>query len=141
MSLALRHCALVALLVSAFGCGDSTTGPSQRVPLGQPFDLGVGESVVVEDELLLVSFDRVLSDSRCPLGVFCIQEGDAVVRVTPERLPNQVGVLTLHTQASLGDAGDFKGFRVRLVELAPHPIRDQTIAPGDYVATLEVTRP
>jgi hypothetical protein len=89
----------------------------------------------------VIRFDGVSSDSRCPLGVFCIQEGDAVVRVTARRLPNSESALTLHTQQGLPGTASFQGFRLSLVALRPRPLSGQAIAASDYLATLAVTRP
>jgi hypothetical protein len=134
-----RPLALAVLLAAATGCGDSLTDAWRRVALDQEFELRVGESAAVTDELLVITFDGVSSDSRCPLGVLCIQEGDAVVRVRARRLPKSEAVLTLHTQQRL--PATFQGFRLWLVLLKPHPLPGKAIAAGDYVATLRVTRP
>lgn len=128
------------LLAASFGCSDSLTGPSKTVALGRAFDLRVAESALVRDELLAVTFDGVTSDSRCPLGVVCIQAGDAVLRVTARRLPKTESSLTLHSELARGSA-TFQGFVIALVELAPYPKAGERIRASDYVATLKITRP
>jgi hypothetical protein len=104
-----------------------------------PFDLKVGETVVVEDQLLTVTFNGVTSDSRCPLGVLCIQAGDAVLSVGAVRLPDHGGAVELHGGPGQPDGARFQDFNIRLVELSPPRRMNATIASGDYVATLVVS--
>ena len=56
----------VVLIAACLGatCGDATQPTA--VPLDQPFDLRAGQSAVVPGGLK-VTFDRVVSDSRCPI--------------------------------------------------------------------------
>lgn len=131
--------ALVAL-VSGSGCG-SVAGPSRSVPVGRPFELRVGETVAVQDELLVLTFDRVSEDSRCPLGVLCIRAGDAQVELTAVRLPDHRQAVLLYAGAERRpDTATVEDFTLRLVELDPLQRMDRPIAPSDYVATLVVSR-
>ena len=77
---AARICILVSMLCA--GCAGNSTQPS-RTPLGQPFELQSGASAIL-DGGLTIRFDRVASDSRCPLDAICLQfhAGDAVVVVS-----------------------------------------------------------
>jgi hypothetical protein len=45
----------------------------------QPIALRAGETARFKD--FAITFTRVVSDSRCPLNVTCIQKGDVVVEV------------------------------------------------------------
>lgn len=130
---------MLALTLSA-AC-DSSTTPSRGVPFGQEFELQAGQAATIEDELLVVTFEAVTADSRCPIGVFCIQAGEAVVSLEARRLPSTTAQLVLKTQPEAETFGFFQGYEIRLVELKPHPRLGETIAPGDYVATLLVRRP
>ena len=129
-----------ALLLAVTAACDGASGPSRAVPLGGEFDLGAGESVAVSDELLVLRFDGVSADSRCPLGGFCIRAGDATVTLTARRLPAASATLTLNTDPGLRSETPFQDYRVRLVELNPHPRLNEPIAPSDYVVTLLVVR-
>lgn len=109
--------------------------------MGRPFELRVGETVAVQDELLVLTFDGVSEDSRCPLGVLCIRAGDAVVKLTAVRLPDHRQAVLLYSGAERRpDTVSVQDFTVRLVELSPPRRMDGTIAPSDYVATLLVSR-
>jgi hypothetical protein len=127
--------AFVSLLVTmAIAC--SPSGPTAR--LDANFVLAPGESARVTGADLSIRFIGVQGDSRCPADVVCIQGGDAIVRV--DVLPSTGGVKTydLHTGNSQpvrhGDVS------IALVELAPYPFASRPTQPGDYRATLRVTR-
>lgn len=57
----------------------------------------VGESVSVAGAGLSVTFTALVSDSRCPPGVQCIQAGNAVITVALARPGSAPVTLTLRT--------------------------------------------
>ncbi len=76
----------------------TTTVPKGRtVALGETFSVKVGESATIAGAGLTVTFTSVVSDSRCPPGVQCIQAGNAVVAVTVTRPGTGPVKLTLDT--------------------------------------------
>ena len=77
----------------------------------------------------------VLGYSRNPLA----SQGDALVHI----LVLEGGASSpyeLHTGDSSRATVTHKGARIALVELQPYPFSSRTIAPGDYRATLTVSR-
>ena len=110
-----RTIVLLAMVASA-AC-DSATSPSGTVPLGQPFELPVGQSATIGDELLTVSFQSVTADSRCPIGVLCIWAGEGVVALEARRLPSTTAPLVLKTDPESATVGQFQGYQIELVEL------------------------
>ncbi|MGE0815821.1 MAG: hypothetical protein AB7O28_13805 [Vicinamibacterales bacterium] len=126
-----------AALVAAIcmGCVNSPTGPSAE--LGREFTLAPGDTAQVEEAGLRVRFDRVEGDSRCPADAVCIQGGDAVVHVTVQT-DDRTRAYELHTGPMTPIVHE--GYTVTLVQLAPYPFSSRTIAPGDYRATLTVSR-
>jgi hypothetical protein len=133
---------LAASLLTFSACdGDGATAPSRNVKLGETFDLRASESAAVADELLVVTFDRVSSDSRCPLGVLCIRAGEGVVQLDLRRLPSNTKQVTLKTDPVAETEARFEGYEVQLLELLPHPVAGESIPAGDYVARLSVRRP
>ncbi|MEZ5291770.1 MAG: hypothetical protein R2745_11845 [Vicinamibacterales bacterium] len=117
------------------GCVTSPTGPS--VELGREFTLAPGDTAQLEAADLRVRFDRVEGDSRCPADAVCIQGGDAVVHVTVQTNGSS-RAYELHTGPMTPIVHD--GYTVALVRLAPYPFSSRTIEPGDYRATLTVSR-
>ena len=122
----------VLLLVSA-AC--SPTSPT--VGLNQEFVLAPAETSRVANTGLRVRFVGVFGDSRCPADAFCIQGGDALVRIEVSSGGGGAQTYDLHT-------GDMRpvmhdGFTIALVNLAPYPFSSRTIRPDEYRATLRVT--
>jgi hypothetical protein len=131
---------VVGLAVVLAGACSSVNGPSRSVPLNREFDLRVGETVAIEDQLLVLTFDGVTADSRCPLGVLCIRAGDAALAFTAVRLPNHKAALSLGVGDGQSDTATVQDFTVRLVQLSPPRRQDGTPSPSDYVARLVVSR-
>ena len=130
---------LAALLLLA-SCGHSPTEP-RTVALDGQFTLAPGQTAQVEGGGLRVTFETVSADSRCPVAVTCVWEGDAVV-VLSMRPSGAAGARSeLHTSGRYPAEAEAGGYRVRLVGLAPVPRESASPAPGDYRATLLVTRP
>jgi hypothetical protein len=126
----------VALLLLA-SCGTSPAAP-RPVRLAEPFTLVPGETAQVEGTGVAVTFESVSADSRCPMDVTCIWEGDAVVLVSAR--PATAAPRELHTSGRFATEAEVGEYRVRLVELAPTPRQGASPGPGDYRATLVVTR-
>jgi len=130
--------ARIFLVVSMLcaGCGGNSTQPS-HTPLGQPFELRSGASAML-DGGLTITFDRVASDSRCPMNALCIWAGDAVVAVSILGSGGGPVQRQLHTQD--GSEASYLAYSIKLLALAPYPRTDRQILPEDYVATLTVAR-
>ncbi|MGH7502836.1 MAG: hypothetical protein ACREL7_13910 [Longimicrobiales bacterium] len=131
----------LGLAACSSGPSDPNIAPNETVidaTSNVPFQLRAGEIARFQDQLL-IAFRNVSADSRCASDVQCVWSGDATVHleVTIARMAWSARDLHTHVEPH---AVDFRDYRIRLVGLAPNPISTQVIAPGDYVATLEVTR-
>jgi hypothetical protein len=134
----MRSLMLVFCLLAATSCDEqSPTGPSVR--LNERFTLAPSEVATVSDADLRVQFVEVTGDSRCPADAVCIQGGDALVHI---RVLDGGGSspYVLHTGDSSRAIVTHQQVRIGLVDLQPYPFSSRTIAPGDYRATLTVTR-
>ena len=117
---------------------DEKSPVAPTIPLSQRFALAPGDSATVDGLSLRVQFLRVSGDSRCPADALCIQGGDAIVHV---RITGTVTAdYELHTGGPPQSVVTPTGYRIELVELQPYPFSSRTISPGDYRATLVVTR-
>ena len=119
------------------GCAGSATRPGDT-RLGQPFELRSGASAIL-DGGLTITFDRVASDSRCPMDALCIRAGDAIVAVSISQGAGGPVRRELHTDP-VGSEASYLVYSIKLLSLAPYPRSDLQIGPGDYVATLTVGR-
>lgn len=135
----------VAATVSTATCATTPPDPSapetvREVALGQEFTLRSAESVRIAGTDLLVTFDRVTEDSRCPTNVNCIWAGNAVVRLATRVAGVALGPMELHTTTVDKRDAPVDGYRVQLVRLMPTRTEGTTITPDQYVATLSVVR-
>lgn len=121
-----------------------TPGPSpspKPAELGKPFELKAGEFATVGGAGLKVGFQGVSEDSRCPVNVQCVWEGDAAVEVTLEKPPATKATRILHTSARNPRETVYEGLKVRLKDLAPLPKEGATLDAREYRATLVVEAP
>ena len=107
-------------------------------PIDARVVLAPGETADIAPANIRVRFQGVLSDSRCPADVLCIQQGEAIVRIDIVASGGAPSTFDLHT-------GDTKPVRhhelsFSLENLSPYPFSSRTIASGDYRATLRVVR-
>ena len=76
----------VILLFTSCSSNSGPTLPNADffVSPGQPFLLRVGDTagVVIPTAIVLVRFDGVLEDSRCPVNVTCVQAGHALASLS-----------------------------------------------------------
>jgi hypothetical protein len=134
----MRRIALVLCLLGATACDEnSPTGPTVR--LNERFVLAPGETAVVDGSGIGVQFVSVSGDSRCPADVVCIQGGDAIVHVRVIERGSPFDY-QLHTGDSSRARVTHGALQLELLELQPYPFSSRTITPGDYRATLAVTR-
>jgi hypothetical protein len=124
----------IVLLAIAFAlaCGSDPVGPTVTTVGDTTFvKLPYGTSATAGD--VSVAFDRLLEDSRCPLGVTCVQAGTAVIQLT---LADASGSEVVDLELGLGI--DFGNHRVDLRDLTPYPGYGQLRDVRDYVAHLAV---
>jgi hypothetical protein len=124
--------ALIALVAAA--CFTSPTGPDAVV--GQPFDLKPGAVSVLPDGARL-RFERVQSDSRCPMDVMCVWAGDATISVTLNPAKGPTESHEMHTQPT-GSQISYANYTITLAALAPYPRSSQEVRAVDYIATFVV---
>jgi hypothetical protein len=85
-----------------------------------------------------VRFEGVSNDSRCPGDAICVWGGDAIVRVVVSS-SGSASTYELHTfDLKPVQRGDLT---ISLETLSPYPFASLgPIKPGDYRATLRITR-
>ena len=131
---------VMSLLLAA--C-DTSMEPSRKpivhAALNVPFTLDAGQSAILDDEELSVTFVRVLEDSRCPIDATCIYAGDATMSIRAV-LQGQAA-MTLNLTISAGANAVYEGFGFHAQQLLPGQLTGHTIPPADYDVQLLVDRP
>ena len=128
----------VILAIAVASCSSSckTKSTSAAAALPSEVVLAPGQEAAIEGTQIRLRFVRVLSDSRCPTDVVCIQAGQAVVLV--EVLENATVAARLELRDTGGDADRYSDLSITLVDLTPRPISTRPIDPATYRATLRV---
>jgi|GEM_PF-213124 len=115
------------------------TAPSKpdEARIGTPFDLPLGQSAQVGE--VLVRFDKVLEDSRCPANVVCVWEGRMKIQITVDIDGTGENPVQLALEGVRGDLAlqMVDRYAVRLEALNPYPGTIGNRKP-EYVATLQV---
>ena len=121
----------ILAIAAMFGCSNgSPTAPS----LGEK-TLATGQNIRIATGATL-SFDRVVSDSRCAAGVVCAWEGEVTVALT-------LGAASGATPFTLSDHDRTRivgGYRFELVAVQPAPVADRPIPPSAYRITIRISQ-
>ena len=109
----------------------------------QEFEIPVKGSVLSKDEKYLLRFDSVLTDSRCPEGVYCFWQGMAGVRLTITQNHFAPETLDLYTwnseRMNYCDSAEYKNLIIRLLELNPYPSTNVRYGYDSYKAKIIIT--
>jgi hypothetical protein len=87
------------------------------------------QSVIINNELTL-TFQEVVSDSRCPINADCIWEGDGEVKFVLEK-GNDSNNILLHTTLKPKYV-EFAGYQIKLKSLNPYPQTTDPIKAEEY---------
>lgn len=113
--------ALAAALLA--GCrGATDAGELVSARLERNFELYEGQSAAIGSEGIVVRFDGVLEDSRCPEDVLCGTAGNARIRVSAYQVSGgspEVLTLSYLEDGESGPYGFFGSYYVYLAELRP----------------------
>ena len=148
---------MLLLVIASLGAGckssktntQTSSGNNDATPIQSPSSpdshlvvLNQGQSTPLPQQPNdALSFIDVPQDSRCPIGVQCVWEGDATVTLAV--LPAGTSDTTwieLHTSTKFPTQGTYNGLNIRLQKLEPYPQKDMKIQLPDYVATRTIAR-
>ncbi len=129
----------VAILILFVFAACQADGP-RTVQLDRDFELPVGEQAHLAGSGLSVKFLSVIHDSRCPSGVDCFHQGEAVIEVLATR-DDRGKRLSLSTSPPRDTPPQdrYGPYRIQLTGLDPYPGTDRPGAGGSR-ATLRITR-
>jgi hypothetical protein len=127
--------ALSACRTTAVGLEDARCGG----PADSLLTLCVGQEVFAPDGVMRVALLGVRNDSRCPVDVVCIWEGNAEVDIGVAFGLGPTAPYVLNTGGGGAPRSvDIGTYRLTLVELRPAPVSTTRIPPDGYVASLRV---
>ena len=123
---------LFILILAFSGCNILDDEQEVTAQLGSSFVLQEGERAYFEEEKLFLTFLDVREDSRCPLEVECLWEGQISIEV--ELLPEGQSAETGLLEGFLGAGGQdslskrFTSYQLQIDLLTPYPEADQPVA-------------
>lgn len=134
----LKFLFLIGISFLTITCSDTPTNFNE-VELDKEFYIKVGDSAVFASQGLVIKFNSVEDDSRCPKGAVCVWEGNAAIVL---ELKNSLGdTLTSNLNTTIHPkAVNFSNFIIGLKSLTPYPKLDEAINYKDYVASLLVIK-
>lgn len=126
----LRFLPITALVFSFSFCAKQ-----EMLPV---YDLDYGETIEHDDQLRI--HFKSIADSRCPINVICVWEGQAEVGLDLVFDGDQVHPVTLIERAGHPDLADttVQGYYIQLLEVSPYPVDTEPIDPEDYTIRIRV---
>lgn len=109
-------------------------------PYDVPFELHFGDSVAVGPDGLVVGFEEMVQDSRCPADVTCVWAGDAEAALFAEYPTIGVDRFSLHTHRDFDQEIQKDIWLITLLQVSPYPqLANVPIDPDDYRVKLVVS--
>ena len=135
---------LIGIVLGCLGCASNEpteTGGPPPVLTGGP--LSIGEQIAVTEIEASLRFDDLLEDSRCPVDVHCIWEGNARLSLTLLSGQHEEIPFLLDTSPNVPGGSSQTRFLYRdhtifIAQLQPEPRSDVSRSPEDYRLTIGV---
>lgn len=120
-----------ALLVGFISACNSPAYDYRKQPTVTEITVPVSKTVKAGTTGLSVRFDKIESDSRCPINARCVWGGVAVVQATVNNGQGDSKVVRLSTvnYEDINNAEKAFGKRITLVDLLPKPVAGQAAKP------------
>lgn len=134
----MRRGAWMALPLLAACINTFRTGPVPGTDEQAQLEIPLGETRLLDEERLAISFVRVMEDSRCPAGVQCVTAGNAIVGLILHERGEATRPVTLNTHERPRTVSH-EGYVISVVDLVPIPTAGAD-APQNYVIRLHVVR-
>ncbi len=106
------------------------------IELNKEFTLKLGQTAALKGDGLRLTFADVPNESRCPLNLRCIWEGNA-------RIELQIADVAISLNTAMAvppQEADYGNYRIRMLALTPHPVDGEETDKRKYEATLIATR-
>ncbi len=140
---------VMGISMALAGCGVEKVAdpddPGGELGKTNPITLQYGQSTTIEQWDIVLSFADVPAESRCPEGVQCFWQGEAIIQLAVTIAGGETHLVNLpiyggasHVSYQLLRHVDTLGFRFTLLRLDPYPVHDVPVELEDYVATLSV---
>ncbi len=123
------------LVFFSLSCEQNDTNLEVSYEEGVAFTLAFGETASCTCGAPDITFTEMVTDSRCPLNVTCVWEGEVIVKTQFGGEELQLGLSPIDTAPSADTVGQWS---VTLLEVTPHPVEGEVIPDEDYELKLLV---
>ena len=116
---------------------------ANRVPLGKDFRVKEGKSAAIAGTDLVVTFTRLVTDSRCPTDVTCIRQGEATIALTVTGVDGEQSFQLSAPPDGGPNDKQLGGYLIHLEAVEPWPADPadaEARHDGPFVAVLRVSR-
>ncbi|MBK8943960.1 MAG: hypothetical protein IPM32_01695 [Ignavibacteriae bacterium] len=128
----------VLILITTF-CSNSITD-CESFNLYDEIEINYKQKLINDDENISIQFAELVGDSRCPLDVMCVWEGDAEVKLVFSK-NNNSEEFTLHTAINYYNVDTLLfGYKIQLLEVNPYPKLNVEIPPKDYKLKIKIEK-
>lgn len=126
------HCFRILIISTLlFSCNYSKTSVSPNID--DEFEIKYGQTRILGIHNLTIRFIAVLEDSRCPIGLECVWEGNAEIKI-------EVNQKTFRLNTTLEPKElEFMDYKIRLISVYPYPVENEVINPDEYKIKLLIT--
>ena len=108
---------------------------AQELPLNENFEMKFGETYCNPEHRVRLNIDSI-QDGRCPIGVYCIWEGNARVYLNLEEKKEGNSKFILNTVSGFLNDTTIHGIRYELIGLDPYPDINLDYPQEVYTATM-----
>ena len=129
---------ITILILPLAACGKTST--EVYADLGEEFSLSMGQSATIEGQVLRITFEDVIEDSRCPSDVTCIWAGrvSCIIKLADGSAPYRMVL----TESGLTDQYTSETYREYQLafHVRPYPEAGQSIRRDEYRLQLIVSK-
>lgn len=138
----------MVIIAAVWGCAGNTPRGEQtqkkealQVEFDTPITLAFSQIASLEDGKIIIEFADVTEDSRCPVNVTCVWEGQATVALNISMDGKEWGSISLTSRAGHEKLAiaDIEGYSIKLEKVEPPKTRDE-IELDEYIITLIVSK-
>jgi hypothetical protein len=139
---------LLIIVNMVYGCSGNSRRDGQRhkseavqAKLNTAITLAFNQIASVEDEKILIEFADLTEDSRCPVNVTCVWEGQVTVALNISIDGAESGSISLTSRAGHEKLAiaDIEGYSIRLEKVEPPKTLDE-IDFSEYIITVIISK-
>jgi len=106
--------------------------------LSDSINIQFQDTLFSSEENVWITFDSLLSESRCPVNVVCVWAGNASLHFTFSKDGEETG-FNLNTHPDFLNDTTISGYRISLLDVKPYPHTDSLFTQNDYSAIISIS--